>query len=71
MIAAFAATGMADAQSDPYLWLEEIEGPNALAWVRGQNEVSRDELEAHPLFEPIHERALEILTSGDRIASRR
>lgn len=56
------------AQNDPYLWLEEVEGPNALAWARGQNEVSLAELEAHPLFEPIHERALEILTSDDRIA---
>ena len=42
--------------------------PNALAWARGQNEVSLSELESHPLFEPIHERALEILTSDDRIA---
>ncbi|NKI33829.1 S9 family peptidase [Wenzhouxiangella sp. XN79A] len=53
---------------DPYLWLEEVEGPNALAWARGQNEVSLSELEAHPLFAPIHDRALEILTSDDRIA---
>ena len=63
-----AATGMAMAHNDPYLWLEEVEGPNALAWARGQNAVSLAELEAHPLFEPIHERALEILTSDDRIA---
>jgi prolyl oligopeptidase len=53
---------------DPYLWLEQVEGPNALAWARGQNEVSLAELEAHPLFEPIHQRALEILTSDQRIA---
>ncbi|MBY6204623.1 prolyl oligopeptidase family serine peptidase [Halomonas denitrificans] len=53
---------------DPYLWLENVEGPNALAWARGQNQVSQAELEAHALFEPIHERALEILTSDDRIA---
>ena len=68
LTAAVAATGIAMAQNDPYLWLEEVEGPNALAWARGQNEVAQGELEAHPLFEPIHERALEILTSDDRIA---
>ena len=68
MTAAVAATGIAMAQNDPYLWLEEVEGPNALAWARGQNEVAQGELEAHPLFEPVHERALEILTSDDRIA---
>jgi len=56
------------AQNDPYLWLEEVEGPNALAWARGQNELSISALESHPLFEPIHERALEIYTSDDRIA---
>jgi len=57
-----------EAPDDPYLWLEEVEGPNALAWARGQNELAVAELEAHPLFVPIEERALEILTSEDRIA---
>ncbi|MEX0914336.1 MAG: hypothetical protein WDZ60_00445, partial [Wenzhouxiangellaceae bacterium] len=68
MTAALAATGMVMAHNDPYIWLEEVEGPNALAWARGQNVVSLAELEAHPLFEPIHGRAVEILTSDDRIA---
>ncbi len=69
MTAALAAPGMSMAdEHDPYLWLEAVEGPNALAWARGQNEVSLAELESHSLFEPIHDRALEILTSDDRIA---
>ncbi|NEP61141.1 MAG: S9 family peptidase, partial [Symploca sp. SIO2G7] len=59
--------GLSMAEDDPYLWLENVEGENALAWARGQNERSLELLEAHPLFEPIHERALEILTSEDRI----
>ena len=67
--AALAAPGISMADDhDPYRWLEEVEGPNALAWARGQNEVSLAELESQPVFEPIHERALEILTSDDRIA---
>ncbi len=73
LAAGLAASSMLMAQpestvEDPYLWLEKVEGPNALAWARGQNQVSQAELEAHPLFEPIHERALDILTSDDRIA---
>jgi prolyl oligopeptidase len=55
-------------EHDPYLWLEDIQDPDALAWARGQNEVSLAELESHPLFKPVHERALNILTSGERIA---
>ena len=26
--------------TDPYLWLEEVEGDDALAWVRSQNEIT-------------------------------
>jgi len=63
-----AASAPLMAQDDPYLWLEQVEGPNALAWARGQNRISLDELESQPEFDPIHERALEILTSDERIA---
>ena len=72
MIAAFAVVlglpGSLIAQEDPYLWLEGVESENALAWARGQNQRSLEQLESHPLFEPIHDKALEILTSDDRIA---
>ena len=68
LAAGSTAMAQTDTNDDPYLWLEDVEGPNALAWARGQNELSLAELEAHPLFEPIHDRALEILTSDDRIA---
>lgn len=62
------AQGLAVAEDDPWMWLEDVEGENALAWARGQNERSLDHLRSRALFEPIHERALEILTSDDRIA---
>ena len=32
------------AQEDPYLWLEEVTGDKALAWVKAQNERSLKEL---------------------------
>ena len=56
------------AEDDPFLWLEEVEGEPALDWARAQNERSLGRLEAHPEFESIHARNLEILTSDDRIA---
>ncbi len=55
------------ADTDPHLWLEEVEGEAALAWAREQNEHSTSLLEQHPLFDSLHQRALEIVTSADRI----
>ncbi len=64
-----AAPG-ADASSlstDPYLWLEDVAGERALAWVREQNALSVRELEASSDFEPIRRRLLSILDSKARI----
>jgi len=52
---------------DPNLWMEDITGDRALAWVREQNAVSKAELEASPDFKPIHERLLSIYDSHERI----
>ena len=52
---------------DPYLWLEEVEGDRALAWVRQRNAQARRELEAWPAFGPTRQRVLEILDSRERI----
>jgi prolyl oligopeptidase len=56
------------AQEDPFLWLEEVEGERALAWVRERNEATLVELSAHPAFQAIFERTQRILDSEDRIA---
>ena len=53
---------------DPYIWLEDVEGEEALAWVERQNEQSVAYLESLPLFDELFERSLEILDSDDRIA---
>lgn len=53
---------------DPFLWLEDVEGEDALNWARSQNERSEAYLQAHPLFDALQARNLEILTSEDRIA---
>lgn len=54
-------------ESPVFLWLEDIEGDEALDWVRAQNERSLAVLEGHPLFAPIETESLEILNSPDRI----
>lgn len=53
--------------TDPYLWLEEIEGERAMAWVEAQNERSLGVLRGDPRFETLHQQALEIVQSRDRI----
>jgi len=52
---------------DPYLWLEEVEGERALAWVEERNKASLGYLESLPTFDPLYERNLEIYDSDDRI----
>src|SRR5262245_31980822 len=52
---------------DPYLWLEDVTGERALHWVRQQNAVSTNELQARPEFEPMRQRFLSIMDSKDRI----
>ncbi len=56
-----------DAAADPYLWMEEVEGAEALEWVRAQNERTLAELQADPRYAGFEAAALEVLTSDDRI----
>ena len=55
--------GMAD---DPYLWLEEIDGDAALAWVRERNESTTNEF-SDERFEQMRTDALAILDTDTRI----
>ena len=52
---------------EAFLWLEDIEGPDALAWVRAENALGTSALEAHPDFEVFREDALAVLTSPERL----
>ncbi|HZW16603.1 MAG TPA: prolyl oligopeptidase family serine peptidase [Brevundimonas sp.] len=53
--------------TDPYLWLEEVEGERAMAWVEEHNERSLGVLRGDPRFDALHQQALEIVQSRDRI----
>lgn len=55
--------------TDPYLWLEEVEGERAMEWVRAHNERSLGVLRGDPRYETLHQQALEIVQSRDRIPS--
>lgn len=56
-------------QADPWLWLEEVDGTNALAWVNGQNLRAAQELKSKPEFDSLYQDALETLDSASRIPS--
>jgi prolyl oligopeptidase len=55
--------------SDPYLWLEGVDDPKALAWVAEQNERTRRELASTPGFEEMRQHALTALSSRSRVPS--
>jgi prolyl oligopeptidase len=68
---AAAAAGLSGAQAataeDPYLWLEEVSSPKALAWVEQHNQRSTAVLQADPRYQPYYEQALAIAEAKDRI----
>jgi prolyl oligopeptidase len=52
---------------DPFLWLEEVEGERALAWVEQRNTATLAALSASPVYQPIFDQVRRILDSTDRI----
>ncbi len=61
-----AATCVAG-DTDPYLWLEEVEGQEALKWAKERSDADTAELKEVPEFNEIHEQLLTIYNSSDRI----
>ncbi|TIS57728.1 prolyl oligopeptidase family protein [Mesorhizobium sp.] len=56
------------AAEDPFLWLEDRTGKQALDWVHRQNEVTVAELQGDPSFQASFETALDLMTAEDNIA---
>ena len=50
---AMPQTPPATDNTDPFLWLEDVQGERALNWVRERNAVSQKELTARPEFASI------------------
>ncbi|MDQ3270210.1 MAG: prolyl oligopeptidase family serine peptidase [Pseudomonadota bacterium] len=55
------------AQSDPYLWLEDVTGEKALDWVRSQNAKTQAELASTAQFKKLEAQILGILDSDEKI----
>jgi prolyl oligopeptidase len=53
--------------TDPYLWMEEVLGDEALEWVRTENARTLGVLEADPRFQQVEDRVLGIYNATDKI----
>lgn len=53
--------------ADPYAYLDEIEGVQAIAFARAENARSLPRLQSDPRYAAIHAEALKIVTAKDRI----
>jgi len=53
--------------TDPYLWLESVDSPRAMAWVNARNAYSTGVLEADPRYPSLYKDALAIAGTRDRI----
>jgi len=53
--------------SDPFLWLEDVDGAKALAWVREQNARTLALLESDPRYPTLLAEARAVITAPDRI----
>jgi prolyl oligopeptidase len=69
---AIIATGavcsvVAAEKSDPYLWLEQVNSPRSMAWVRAENARTLGVLEKDPRYAGLYRDALAIAQAKDRI----
>lgn len=67
--AAGGAAAPARSGSDPNLWLEQVDGARALAQVREWNAKTLSELEKQPGFASYRTRALQLLSTNQKIAT--
>jgi prolyl oligopeptidase len=66
-VAPSASANPAETSDDPFVWMEEIEGARAIAWVKKQNEQSLKIIKSDPFYEKALDAATAILTAKDRI----
>lgn len=63
----FPARSAAQDEEDPYLWLEEVEGERAMAWVRSQSDTTLATFRQRAVYDSIYDATLAILESQDKI----
>ncbi len=64
---AWAGTVVPADTSDPYAWLETVQGKRALDWVRAENARSLAVLQADPHYRTFYDQALAIEQAQDRV----
>ena len=57
----------ASAAEDPFLWLEDVNGPRAMTWVKAENAKTLAVLENDPHFAGFYSDALQLAEAKDRI----
>ena len=62
------STSFAQPSDDPFLWLEEVNGERALAWVKERSAAATAELRQVPEYPALRSGILGILNSTERIA---
>jgi hypothetical protein len=66
-LCAASAAASALAQTDPYLWLEDVTGERAMAWVKERNAQTEALLKSRADFPALRAELLEALNASDRI----
>ena len=61
-----AAAGLTDTVADPYLWLEDVAGEEALAWVKERNRRAESQLR-DDRYDALHSELRGIFEASDRI----
>jgi prolyl oligopeptidase len=67
LVFVMSGLALADDPDDPRIWLEDVTGDRALAWVRERNAESTAELTKSPAFQALEQRLLAILDSNAKI----
>ncbi|MDE2485857.1 MAG: S9 family peptidase [Alphaproteobacteria bacterium] len=61
----------AKSSADPFRWLENIDSPRSMAWVKQQNALTAKRLKSDPRYKVFYDEALAIFTAQDRIPTPR
>ena len=68
LLASFPLTSYGVEDVDPYLWLEDIEGEEALKWVEARNAESLGILQSLPEYQSLYDKNLAVYDSDESIA---
>ncbi len=67
VVRAQTASPSGGGQTDPFLWLEDVHGDRAMAWVKAENAKTLAVLKADPHFGVMYAKALKIAQAKDRV----